>query len=181
MRPEVVQSGLSALGIWGPALIGALTQAQRLAVLQRDHFRCQVKELGIAHHCNGGERWKNGHFKLQVDHILPSRWQQKVLGKSEEEVDGDPANLITECENFHQTIRHPDMEEARAGYSRDKSSFEKVFKRRDELCARGEKYWYSVYDGSLLKRAAENTKKWLDRGGHYPDKNGNGYHHNGRH
>lgn len=179
VRPEVVQSGVNALLLLGPALIGALTEGQRLAVLTRDGFKCQVKELGIAHKCNGKERWKNGHFKLQVDHIIPSRWQQRVLGKSEEEVDGDPNILITECEHFHQTIRHPDMEEARAGYAHDKNSFLKVFQRRDEACDRGEVYWYSVYDNTFLKRARELTQRALSKGWHYPDKSGNGYHNGG--
>lgn len=174
VRPEIIEGALSFVLLAAP-LLGVLSLKQRQAILERDGNRCRVP---VPHECNGYEVKPNGERNLQVDHVIPQRWGQRQLGMTEEELD-QPENLVTECENFHQHVRHPDMQEQRLAWKMSRHD-RRVFDRRDQLADEGKPYWFTVYDSTLKNIALEMTRK-MDalKGGRtwYPGKNhknGNG-------
>lgn len=169
--PEwLIQNG-ELVTLSGLLLIGALTQKQRIAIRDdRDKGRCQAP---FRHRCNG---W-GINKELNVHHSPPQRWARLVLHQEEgsdfpEQMDHQ-SHLITVCTHAHDMI-HPDNLELRAHY-RDKQE-NPVFKRRDELVSRGIPHWYTGFDDLIQKKIDQLNKRWEDRGGKMPPRNGNGKH-----
>lgn len=54
-----------------------------------------------------------------------------------------------------------------------------VFKRRDDLVSRGIPHWYTGFDDLIQKKIDQLNKRWEERGGKMPPRNGNGK--NGHH
>lgn len=162
IRPEVIL-GMQSLFLISIAVLGSLSYKQRLAIKERDGFRCQHPDITIAH---GG--------KLEVDHIMPQRWAYTKLQMTEEQVDS-PLNLITECQLHHRghpKSRHPDAHVAWSEFQSNRESFHEMEKARDKKINGGEIYWNDLFDNDLIARARQNTVDASKRGWIFPKKNG---------
>lgn len=61
-------------------------------------------------------------------------------------------------------VVHPDMGFALKNYNGDRETISKVFKERDELVEKGEKYWNDLHDQEFLETAWERSHNpgwWL--------------------
>lgn len=136
----------------------ALTQKQRLAVVNRDGKKCN---LPAEHDCRG---------QLQVHHILPQAYSGLL------KLNPDfPENLITICKNAHvgnADSIHPDIAEALQNYHTDPKAIERVREQRAELMVNQEIYWNPKWDRILSATAVRNTQRAKDKGWFLPEKNG---------
>lgn len=160
----------SALGLFYLAFT-ALSKKQRQAILERDEYQCQfpVYDEDRGFHACG----RKG--RLEVHHLRPQR-QGKSEGMTEEELDR-PENLLTLCYYHHQVFIHPDMEEARKDYGRQKrrgikkpDSFKRAFQERDRKVRNGEVYWNDDWDEAMKEVAKERTDNAIIRGWKFPQK-----------
>lgn len=133
----------------------------------RDSGRCQLNEMGIDHDCNGDIRKKNGNFRLQVHHIQPERYCDR-LGIHADRAD----NVITICENGHvgEDGIHPDIFQARQNYRRgNKEAFEQAFANRETLLDNRHIYWDPKWDRLMSTRAIQLTQRAQANDQHFPE------------
>jgi len=154
LTPENVQVvTMAALGLYAMSF----TFRQRMWVRRRDRERCQAEELRIDHECNGSRHGPEDKRKLQVHHVIPQRYAERVGIQNPD----FPENGLTLCERFHQNIVHPDMTEALAQYrGGDKGAFSKALKRRDKAIDRREVYWNDQHDRAMRTQAVKNTQRY---------------------
>lgn len=77
-------------------------------------------------------------------------------------IKANPQKYVDISEEF---CVHPDMREAFAGFTGDKDSFKRVFKRRDHKVLNNEKYWMSDHDIEMMETARENTENYIMKTG----------------
>jgi hypothetical protein len=137
----------------------ALTQKQRLAILDRDNNRCRAT---VPHH------HASKKYPLEVDHIVPQRYGT-ALGIDQETLD-QPNNLLTKCRNAHD-LKHRDRITARDDWRESHNgSFIKMFNERGELLKHGEIYWNPDYDRTDMVQAMKLTQEAQKRGWIFPEK-----------
>ncbi len=142
LRPEFL-TALSASLLFAIAL----TQKERLSILERDDYKCQFpmysEERGW-YICGRGSR-EDSH-NLHVHHLDTQR-----NGGS-----NSPRNLLTCCKTHHTMVIHPDVYEATLAYrAGDKQAFKKMIEKREAIIADGEEYWVSEWDIAMKERADE--------------------------
>ena len=131
----------------------AYTQKQRDWIVQRDGARCMFHERKF----QNGWKWVrcNSMDKLEVHHIVPTRWAKKHLPGWNRDI---PTNGITLCRRHHSWV-HPDMAEAYRKYHKDPDSFKKMIKKRDGLVIKGIHYWVTDWDWMFSRLAKRGTAK----------------------
>lgn len=131
----------------------ALTQKQRLAILQRDGNRCQAT---VPHH-------HDKKHPLEVDHLIPQRYADQFG------IDADlPEFLLSKCRNAHD-LRHKDRITARDEWRESHNgSFNQMFLERNQLLQHGEIYWDPTYDRTDITRAVQLTQKAKSKGWVFP-------------
>lgn len=160
--PEMVQG----VSLFIPFAIAALgfSFRQREAIRKRDHDACQSYENGIRH---GG--------KLQIHHILPKRFAEKVLGMKPEEYN-TAENAITLCTNHHTGHPHsvhPDMHKALWEYRNgDRDAINRMIEERENKIKEGRIYWNNEHDGEFREIARRNTVESSRGGWVFPKVNG---------
>jgi hypothetical protein len=136
----------------------AFNRKQKEWIRERDDNHCQFPVLWTNHGYTpcGKEKY------LQVHHVTPQRWARSVLKWPKDKIDS-PDNGITLCSDHHQNVVHnPDMPLAKANYHRDKKSYQKAFRRRDELIEEGKVYWNTAFD-ALFRRIVSARNKNFDK------------------
>lgn len=150
LSPEVLRFlPDAALGLFTIAFL-ALTQKQRLAVIERDEHKCQGKDV-IPHSCTENK------YPLEVHHILNQAYCNLM------NVNPDYAlNLITLCRSAHDQI-HPWRIWARSNYHKLKSQGKNTFSMaQDEVkekLGNKEVPWEDKWDRQLQTRAVRNTQR----------------------
>lgn len=135
----------------------AFTRKERNAIVERDGERCNFPS---EHDCNGED-------KLQVHHILPQRFLEK-LG-----VEPDfPENGLTVCENAHLNLIHEDIGRAKREYSQNQNVYNEVFIERDKKLKNREIYWNDDWDRKLMVTALRNTQRAEKKGWKFPGRRG---------
>jgi len=151
LRPEVLTAISSAV-----LFAIALTQKERLSILERDSFECQFPMYSEArgwYQCGWGSRGES--HNLHVHHLDTQR-----NGGS-----NSPRNLLTLCKTHHTKVIHPDVYEATLAYrAGDKEAFKKMIVNREKIIADGEEYWNSDWDVAMKDRAAEQTDRATGNG-----------------
>lgn len=164
LTPEAVKTALESFAYLLPliAAIG-LSSKQRLAIKERDGNKCQAVKDGIK--CGGS---------LEVDHVVPKRFAEEVLGFTEEQYNS-PINLLTKCFNHHRghpKSKHPDIHIAQYQHREgDREAISRVFEKRDALIDQGLKYWNDSHDYEDAAKALELTNKALKKRWIFPKVN----------
>ncbi len=134
----------------------ALTQKERLSILERDDFKCQFpmySEKRGWYQCGWGSRGES--HNLHVHHLAT----QRNGGNN------SPRNLLTLCKTHHTKVIHPDVYEATLAYrAGDKQAFKKMIQKREQIIADGEQYWVSDWDIAMKDRAGEQTDRATGNG-----------------
>lgn len=150
LSPEVLRFlPDAALGLFTIAFL-ALTQKQRLAVIERDEHKCQGKDI-IPHNC------VEDRFPLEVHHVLNQAYCYLM------DVDPDFAlNLITLCRSAHDQI-HPWRLWARSNYHKLKGEGKNTFAMAQDDVKNKLKNrdipWEDKWDRQLQTKAARNTQR----------------------
>jgi hypothetical protein len=151
-----VELTVGLLAIYKLSLL-ALNTPQRESIRdERDGGKCQGHAAGIKHRCGGG---------VQVHHILSG----KYLGALDIDADLNPFNLITICQNLHDTIHQGKISEAQQNYRNgDKDAYKKMGRDMDEKIKNKQLNWNPEWDRKLQARSQKLTQEWMKRGGNYP-------------
>ena len=127
----------------------AFTQSQKDWIRERDNNKCNFPGH---HRCNG-------RHQLQVHHVMPQRYCSE-LG-----IDPDFAeNGITICEHSHQTMIHPDMQEAKSKYPENHDSYKEVFSARKEKLQQRQIYWNDKWDRAMQATVYRNQQRFTKSG-----------------
>lgn len=143
---------------------------QREWALMRDDRRCsfQIPFLGFWRRC------KNTH-ELQAHHITPRGYAKRHYPK-DFPVNG-ANNIIILCRSHHCAFMadgdykltvHPDVEEARLAYPRNKNSYKEMMDKRRYLNERGLPYWNTTWDSMFHRWVQKHNISFL-RDHPYPD------------
>lgn len=125
-----------------------MTEKQRKYILKRDGNRCQFRYFR-----NGKIKQCFETGRLEVHHVLSRRFMGVWF--KEHDVD-NPLNMITLCQNHHQSVMHPDISEALSGLD-IKTAMSNVMDARNKIVAKGEVYWNTKWDCILILFARVNT------------------------
>lgn len=140
MKEQLLQLAAVGSAIW--LARNAFTSRQKKWFKERDEYRCQFPVDFSDRTYKPCGRPNN----LEIHHVSPQRWSKDMLRWNSDQIDA-PDNGITLCRQHHQDVIHgPDMPLARANYHRDKKSYKKAFRNRNELMNAGKKYWDDRWD-----------------------------------
>ena len=129
-------------------VLGALTAAQRLAILRRDGGRCLGEEVGI-HHTHRG--------RLEVNHSPPQAWS--ITHDLDPDAHPEVAK-ISLCEEAHDLYHRRDMTRARNEYRRgNKDAYKEMCERHHLLASQNEVFWESGYDLAIHTLHRQNELK----------------------
>lgn len=156
-----------------------IKESQRQAILERDGYQSQMRHYSEE---QGWFTFTPEGVKLNIHHIIPTRYAQEVLGWQPEQIN-DPRNLITLTQEEHigrrshepgcvdptiDFVVHPDIIGAFEHYGGDRQSFQSVFDQRDIMCQQGQIYWNTDHDVELTQTAELNTLMAAMQGWKYP-------------
>ena len=135
------------------------TEKQRKWMIERDGGKCVL--------CGSKE-------SLHVHHCRPFRYSMTYL-KWTLQMTNSMVNGITLCESCHNGGKqnqefcvHPDVARAKHRYHEDKTSFDDMFEKREDLCREGKIYWNSANDNFFIETAFKNTIEFII-GGSVPE------------
>lgn len=164
----------------------ALTQKQRLAILERDNHQSQIRHYSEEKGWHTEPKCEDcrGVCRLEVHHIIPQLWAIAKLHLNWDEID-TPENVITtnSCEHVGRIARgvyanpdksfviHPDTLTAYKNYNGN-GSFEKMLEDRQVKIKEGEIYWSDDHDIEMKQTAEERTVLAQGKGWRWPKKLG---------
>jgi len=138
------------------------TPKLRQRIVDRDNGECQYPTYSEKR--GWGKCGQKNH--PECHHIIPQR-QSKLSGDPEV---NNSDNLITIGRGHHQVTIHPDMEETRRDYGRQKrlgidkpDSYNHTFKKRDQKVKEGQKYWNTDFDAHFADVADERSHLMEER------------------
>lgn len=147
------------IAIFGTLVIATLTARQRLAIIRRDHGKCQAEEIGMQSKHGG---------RLEVNHTPPQAWS------TENGLDGDDypiVSLLTLCSKHHDEYHRHDISNAKNEYHKGNTeAFHEMGKRHHVLAHKGEVFWENQYDTAIQTVSRKNDKAARSQGWQWPEK-----------
>lgn len=160
------------LAFYGALAFGmAFSAKQRLFILDRDNHRCQARTVMMSHRCNEEDGLYAHHIKAQL-------YGAVAEGMEPEDLDV-PENAITLCGVAHTDDHgdnpnaiHNDQYAVRVEYRNgNKNAYQEMQQRRRGLAEQGIPYWQTKFDRGFLAYARDATRKFVNKGNEYPQRN----------